>query len=140
MLSTALSEPARRQQAITEFQPVIWNSTDLPESSVEILRDLAYDLDYYEPDAEARAEDGFLYGDDRSRARNPRSFAQIERLASGEATGSQMKNFCENAQARLRWNIISFETYGRFLFDQCGRSFDIDRIHPTFLSVFDSID
>lgn len=66
MLSTALSEPAQRQRIINEFQHIIWHSDDLPNSwEVEILRDLAFDLDFYEPDAKRRAEDVSFYGDER---------------------------------------------------------------------------
>ena len=62
----ALNEPAERVRLISEFQQIIWHSNDLPESSeVEVLRDLAYDLDFYEPDVKLRAEDASFYGDDR---------------------------------------------------------------------------
>jgi len=65
MLSAALHQPDQRQQLISEFQQIIWNS-DLPTSwEFEVLRDLAYDLDFYEPDVKLSAEDASFFGDER---------------------------------------------------------------------------
>lgn len=67
ILLSALHQADKRKQLIAEFQQRVW---DAPEDLTatqewEILRDLAYDLDFYEPDANVRAEDASYYGDER---------------------------------------------------------------------------
>ena len=67
ILLSALHQADKRKQLIAEFQQRVW---DAPEDLTatqewEILRDLAYDLDFYEPDAKVRAEDSSFYGDER---------------------------------------------------------------------------
>ncbi len=51
-----------------QFQELIWNSSEakLPSPVWTILSALAYDLDFYVPDAAARAQDPSYYGDDRA--------------------------------------------------------------------------
>ena len=54
--------------SVHELQSVIWNN--IPEESEhpadEILRDLAYDLDYYQPDTRLADGDLMLFGDDKA--------------------------------------------------------------------------
>jgi hypothetical protein len=66
-LSQALREHDRRKQLIKEFQQRVWDASPNPSERWEwaILGDLAYDLDFYEPDPDARAEDASFYGDER---------------------------------------------------------------------------
>lgn len=63
-------EPVKLPDAINAFQTMLWNSEEweshYTNDAVEVLRDLAYDLDFYEPDAPARAEDPSYYGADRA--------------------------------------------------------------------------
>ena len=66
MLARALNQPDQRTQLISEFQRIIWHAEDLPDSwEYTLLRDLAYDLDFYEPDVKARNEDASYYGEER---------------------------------------------------------------------------
>jgi hypothetical protein len=55
-----------RDRLCKEFQAVVWDAEVLPlsEADEEILRDLAHDLSYYEPDSEARFEDSRYFGDE----------------------------------------------------------------------------
>lgn len=67
VLTMALGEPLRRKEYIARFQSIVWEGLDpgLPKNVREILRDLAYDLDFYEPRRDIRGEDGALYGHER---------------------------------------------------------------------------
>lgn len=67
MLATALREPLRRSESIAKFQAIVWEGLDpaLPANVRDVLRDLAYDLDFFEPRRDVRKEDGALYGHER---------------------------------------------------------------------------
>jgi hypothetical protein len=69
-LRAATREPAKLPEAIRALQAMVWKSkgwkSGLPEEVVETLADLAYDLDFYEPDAAARAQDGSYFAEDRA--------------------------------------------------------------------------
>jgi hypothetical protein len=49
---------------IVEFQRVVWGSSEwrdgLAPDAADVIKDLAHDLDYYEPDSIARQEDTIL--------------------------------------------------------------------------------
>lgn len=67
LLVKALRDRPRRVEYVKRFQEIVWASEDLratPELT-RVLRDLAYDLDLFEPDEQVRAEDPSLYGDAR---------------------------------------------------------------------------
>lgn len=61
ILEKILLDKINRMKLINEFQELIWNES----SPNEILSELAYDLDFYEPDPELRKEDSSYYGDER---------------------------------------------------------------------------
>lgn len=61
VLKKILNDKLHREQLIKEFQDRIWND----ENPNEILSELAYDLDFYEPNEELRKEDASYYGDER---------------------------------------------------------------------------
>lgn len=67
ILENILSDKEKREALINEFQEKVWNgggySTD--EKINEILSELAYDLDFYEPNEEWRKEDPSYYGEER---------------------------------------------------------------------------
>ena len=67
LLVQALNDEGNRSDVIREFQRLVWESDEVlgNEASEEIFTDLAYDLDFYEPDARIRREDWSYYGDDR---------------------------------------------------------------------------
>ena len=62
------AEPSMLRPNIPKFQQLIWKSqTAFSNKNVEeILRDLAYDLNYYEPDARIRNKDSSFFGDEKA--------------------------------------------------------------------------
>ena len=60
-LDKILTDNLDRKRLIFEFQELIWND----ENENEVLTQLSYDLDFYEPNEELRKEDPSYYGDDR---------------------------------------------------------------------------
>ncbi len=60
----ALKEPANRKQLIDKFQRTVWDE-ESDSYEWECLRNLAYDLDFYEPDPKARSESSSFYGDNQ---------------------------------------------------------------------------
>lgn len=70
LLSQATLDLAKLRGAIEALQTMVWKSRDwergLAESVTEVLSTLAYDLDYYEPDSSARAEDYSYFGEARA--------------------------------------------------------------------------
>lgn len=59
ILYKILQNKTSRKELISEFQEMIWNA----EVKNDLLTQLAYDLDFYEPDDELRKEDSSYYGD-----------------------------------------------------------------------------
>ena len=59
LLETALDDRGRLPGVIFRLQQQVWSSSVpmVPALAEELLQELAYDLDFYEPDAKARAED-----------------------------------------------------------------------------------
>jgi hypothetical protein len=80
-LRAAASDPARLSEAIAQFQAAVWKSNDwevgLSRADVEVLRDLAYDLDYYEPDIAARAQSWSFFGEERAIEEITQALAQL---------------------------------------------------------------
>lgn len=65
LLGRIASAPTERTANIRRFQDAVWSGAELigDETLDSILRDVAYDLDMYEPDSARRSEDLSLYGD-----------------------------------------------------------------------------
>jgi hypothetical protein len=71
LLQQAAREPGQLAQQIGAFQAAIWNDQvlgDLDDEVMEVLRELAQDLDFYEPDPKLRSEDESYFGEDRALA------------------------------------------------------------------------
>jgi len=70
LLERATADPLQLAAVVEEFQSAVFAaaSHDLNASPQveDTLRTLAYDLDFYVPDPEARAEDSAHYGDERA--------------------------------------------------------------------------
>lgn len=65
--------------AIASFQRLVWKEPLAGSCAAqEILRDLAYDLEYYEPDPVARAEDPSFFDDDRAVAEVEAALTRIQ--------------------------------------------------------------
>jgi hypothetical protein len=67
LLTVQLENPFVQKESIARFQAIVWDGLDpgMPAEVRTILRDLAHDLDYFERDRLARAEEKSLYGHDR---------------------------------------------------------------------------
>jgi len=67
LLQTVLvAEHRIKQELIKEFQDEVWNDESIQDETLnEILSQLAYDLDFYEPNEEWRKESLSYYGDER---------------------------------------------------------------------------
>ena len=61
ILERLIKEKLLRKQLIKEFQEFVWNG----ENTNEILSELAYDLDFYEPNKKWEKEDINYFGDDK---------------------------------------------------------------------------
>ena len=60
------AEQPLKQKLIKVFQDEVWNDESKQDENLnEILSELAYDLDFYEPNEEWRKEAPSYYGDDR---------------------------------------------------------------------------
>jgi hypothetical protein len=67
MVVRILEDSVGRKQAISDFQEIVCNTVETLGSEAEdvVLRDLAHDLDFYEPDPRARLQDAAFYDDAR---------------------------------------------------------------------------
>lgn len=65
ILKNILSDKDKREALINEFQEKVWNGTgySADERINEILIELAYDLDFYEPNEDWRKDDPSYYGE-----------------------------------------------------------------------------
>ncbi len=89
-----------QRDRISEFQRHVW-SMDESGPAEEILREVAYDLDYFEEDSNARIEDPSFYGPERlareiagARAKLERCgvlLPRFERCISESGSGGQLR-------------------------------------------------
>ena len=67
LLEATISDPDKLEKNISKFQEIVWNEElDCSDRQEEILADLAYDLDFYEPNPEWRKEDPSYFGEERA--------------------------------------------------------------------------
>lgn len=77
ILDAQLSE---RANLVIELQNVIWNDESIHDDKLnEILSELAYDLDFYEPNEEWKKESPNYYGDKRLNEILKQGIRQIEK-------------------------------------------------------------
>lgn len=93
LLERALSEPVGRVDAIRRFQKAIFEGSvpvnDVSAEEWQILHDLAYDLDYYEPDVRYRAEDPAFYGDERLEVELRQALEKLSDLTQSDPPSSK---------------------------------------------------
>lgn len=66
ILKKILSDHLNRKSLIKVFQENIWNNEGVIEKDLKpVFLELAYDLDFYEPDINLQKESASYYGDDR---------------------------------------------------------------------------
>lgn len=65
-LNYLVDNPAQLPTGVPEIQKIIWESQSEPSEDRrwEILRDLAYDLDYYDSNSATRAKENWLIGEE----------------------------------------------------------------------------
>ena len=67
LLEEAISKKQYLAKHIDDFQRIVWDEKfECSEPESEILCDLAYDLDYFEPNPEWKAQDPSYYGEERA--------------------------------------------------------------------------
>lgn len=77
------SDGVERKKLIEEFQEKIWNDESNPDNPAsEILSELAYDLDFYEPNEKLRSEDFSYYGDERLREEITSALRKLEAVGN----------------------------------------------------------
>lgn len=81
ILNQILLSKSNRKQLVKEFQSLVWNGDiNISESINKLLSELAYDLDFYEPDEKLRKETPNYFGDDRLEKEIQNILKQIEEL------------------------------------------------------------
>ena len=87
ILDAALRDPIVLEASIRRFQSLVW---DTPEADVvvdsreeEVLRDLAYDLEYFVADPKARAEDPSYFGPERAMSEIEAALAKLAAVSGG---------------------------------------------------------
>jgi hypothetical protein len=67
LLIEALQDPRSRSETIKEAQSLVWDlrKVSMNAEVYDVLADLAYDLDFFEPNQEMRKEDPSFYGEER---------------------------------------------------------------------------
>ena len=88
ILEKILLDIKNRSTLIKEFQERIWNGKDYEHDKNinEILSELAYDLDFYEPNEEWRKESLSYYGEDRLKEEIKSALGKIEKHKSADCT------------------------------------------------------
>jgi hypothetical protein len=67
IIKQILTDEINRDNLIRTLQEQVWNGEfdHLPDEMIELMYDLAYDLDFYEPNPIWRSEDPSYYGEER---------------------------------------------------------------------------
>src|SRR6478752_7369587 len=82
LLKDAFMAPKRLPHCVEELQQLVWTEkVDGSPEELDVLRDLAYDLDYFEADAARRGEDPSFVDEERA--------CQEIRLALQKLAGKQ---------------------------------------------------
>jgi hypothetical protein len=77
-LEDALMPGCDLVSAIKTVQQVIWTTPgDDEHEAWSVLRDLAYDLDFFEPNPRIRAEDPSFFDEDRARSEIREALARV---------------------------------------------------------------
>jgi len=85
LLHSIIDDEAMRPVAIVEFQKRVFGASEGKFGQYdETLRELAYDLDFFEPDPRVRASDISFFGTDRLVSEIA---AVLRRLEDGQPTG-----------------------------------------------------
>lgn len=83
LLEAIKLSPATTKRMISEFQEYIWDDRIQVEQNgiLEILRDLAHDLDYFEADPSLRIEDNSFFDEEKLKGEIESALNNIKSLA-----------------------------------------------------------
>lgn len=87
LMREAVNDPAKLPSAVPRIQAMIWHADiTFPSQQVEeLLRDLAYDLDYYVPDRTWRSpQDPSSFGDAKAAAQLALHHGSRQRLPNNQ--------------------------------------------------------
>ncbi len=104
LLEAIKLSPSTAKRIISEFQEYIWDDRVQVDQHkiLEILRDLAYDLDYFEADPSLRTEDNAFFDEEKLKA-EIESACPVRTLDSHTLTGRAMaKSISEQEVASVR--------------------------------------
>jgi hypothetical protein len=89
LLVRALREPSTRRATVRQFQSLVWECPrhSIARETYDVLADLAYDLDYFEPDPVSRAQNMSYYGDERLEQEIQIALRRLEELGVQVPTG-----------------------------------------------------
>ena len=83
VLTELTADPTLDPGQVRRFQEAVWNQAEhivgATREQEEIIRNLAYDLDYFEPNERIRSEDRSFYGEERARNEIAQALRAIER-------------------------------------------------------------
>lgn len=82
LLEAAVQTPSRMPELISAFQQAAWKGELATGAGEEILRDLAYDLDFYEPNPVARAEDRSFLNEDQAIAEIEAALTRLREIGA----------------------------------------------------------
>src|SRR5262245_21631993 len=84
LLEAIKLSPSTAKRIISEFQEYIWNDrVQIDQKEIlDILRDLAHDLDYFEADPSLRAEDNSFFDEEKLTAEIDSALNNIKSLAA----------------------------------------------------------
>lgn len=79
-VQAALADEAHRVDSIKRLRDAVHESSleGIPPDKARVLRDLAYDLEFYEPDARLRSEAAGYYGDEAAVERLTEALRQLD--------------------------------------------------------------
>ena len=67
LMDRMLESPEELDELIKNFQQIVWNAVHKEDDKAwSVMRDLGYDLDFYEPDPIRRVQDYSFYDKDRA--------------------------------------------------------------------------
>jgi hypothetical protein len=81
LMERMLESPEEFEELMRQFQQIVWNRQHTREDKAwRVIEDLAYNLDFYEPDPRRRAQDYSFFDKDRALAEIERAKNELTEL------------------------------------------------------------
>ena len=85
LMDKMLESPEELNELIPQFQEIFWNAAYSEEDKAwEVMGDLAYDLDFYEPDPRRRAQDYSFFDKDTALIEIRKAKDKLKKLTEQE--------------------------------------------------------